>query len=288
MVKKILALFLSVLCMALIACGAMAEAEDSEERVVDLCHLFSESEVAQMNAKIDAIRTKYKMDCAIVTSAEVPENLSYATEEATQKYADDYYEEHGYGEGVELDGFIYLIDMKNRLPYLGTAGVMIDYISDRRLTKLMDVVDVWLQKGQYGQSALALLDEMDKILAAGIEEGHFRYDSKTGVRITGLYNRLTAGETILAGAAGLAAMLILGFSVWARYNLKKSTYKFNRETQSSVHLNRDEKIFLRQHVTRTHLSSGGGGRGVGGGGSGSGVHISSGGMSHGGGGGHHF
>ena len=287
MVKKIQALFLSALCVMLIAFGAMAE--DSEARVVDLCGLFSESEVAQMNAKIDAIRTKYKMDCAIVTSDQVPENLSYATEEATQKYADDYYDEHGYGEGVELDGFIYLIDMKNRLPYLGTAGVMIDYISDRRLEKLMDVVDVWLQKRQYGQSALAMLDEMDKILAAGIEEGHFRYDSKTGIRLTGLYNKLTTGEMILAGAMGLAAMLILGFSVWARYNLKKSTYKFNRETQSSVRLTRDEKIFLRQHVSRVHIpSGGGGGRSGGGGGSGSGVHISSGGMSHGGGGGHHF
>ena len=287
MVKKIQALFLSALCVMLIAFGAMAE--DSEARVVDLCGLFSESEVAQMNAKIDAIRTKYKMDCAIVTSDQVPENLSYATEEATQKYADDYYDEHGYGEGVELDGFIYLIDMKNRLPYLGTAGVMIDYISDRRLEKLMDVVDVWLQKRQYGQSALAMLDEMDKILAAGIEEGHFRYDSKTGIRLTGLYNKLTTGEMILAGAVGLAAMLILGFSVWARYNLKKSTYKFNRETQSSVRLTRDEKIFLRQHVSRVHIpSGGGGGRSGGGGGSGSGVHISSGGMSHGGGGGHHF
>lgn len=282
MVKKIRTLILCALCGLLLCSAAMAET-----RVIDLCGIFTEKEIAQMEEKIAAIREKFGMDCAVVTSDLVPENLRYETEEETQAYADAWYEDHDYGEGDDQAGLIYLIDMKNRLPYIGTAGVMIDYISDRRLKDLMKTADPYLQKGQFGASALAVLDKLSGILAKGIEEGHFRYDSETGKRLTGLYNKLTTGEIVLSSVAGVITMLALGFGIWARYNLKRSTYHFNKETQSSVSLSRDEKIFLRQHVTRTHISSGGS-RGGGHGGGGSGVHISSGGMSHGGGGGHHF
>ena len=287
MVKKGFALILCTLCCLLALSGALAE-QDQDARVVDLCGLFTEDEIGWLEEKIVFIREMYGMDCAVITSRQVPDNRSYNTEEATRAYADAWYEEHGYGEGEDRAGLLYLIDMNNRLPYISTAGVMIDYISDKRLNQLLDTVDPYLQQGKYGSSAQALLDKLESILAKGIEEGHFRYDSATGERLTGLYNKLTTGEILVAGIAALAVMSVVGFSNWARYNLKRSTYHFNKDTQSSVNMTQDEKTFLRQHVSRTHISSGSRGGGGHGGGCGSGVHFSSGGMSHGGGGGRHF
>lgn len=257
--------------------------------VIDECRLFTDGEIARMEQLIEEIRQKYRMDAVVLTTEKVPDNRSSYSEEQTMDYADEYFDRNGYGLGQDRDGLLYLIDMNNRVSYLSTSGIMIDYISDNRREELLDAADTYLYQGKYGQAAIALLEKLKGILGKGIEEGHFRYDDVTGERLTGIYNRLTKSEMLAAAAAGVAIAALMYGMVAARYGLKRETYRFDKQTQSSVHYTRDEKTFLRQHVTRTHISSGGGGgsRSGGGGGHGSGVHISSGGGTHGG-GGHHF
>lgn len=278
--------FAALLCLLLLLPLASL-AESAESRVTDDAGLFTEAEIAQMEEQIAAFRNKYQMDCAVLTTRSVSANRDYDKMEQTVAYADKYYEDHGYGMGEDRAGILYMIDMKNRVSYVSTAGVMIDYITDKRKEELLSSADDSLAKGRYGRAALALLKTLASIVSRGLTEGRFRYDDVTGERLTGLYNRLTTGELILAGGVGIGAAAILLLTVIARYKLKRTTYRFNKATQSSVSLSRDEKIFLNSRVTRTRISSGGGGRMGGGGGGGSGVHISSGGMSHGG-GGHHF
>ncbi len=273
---------LLVMILLLLPMGALAA-----EAVVDECGLFTAAEIAQMETLIGEIRETYQMDAAVLTTKEVPANRSSESEEKTQAYADDYYDQNGYGLGEDRAGILYMIDMKNRVLYISTNGVMIDYISDSRLEDLLDTAYEYAGSKKYGQSAIAVLQQLKSILSRGIEEGHFRYDDVTGERLTGLYNKLTGGEMIVAGIAGIAALLIMYFSVTAKYELKHGTYRFDKDTQSSVELSRNDKTFLRETVTRTRISqsSGGGGHG-GGGGRGSGVHRSSGGGFHGGGGRH--
>ena len=256
-------------------------------RVIDECGLFSDDETARMEELIEQIRQKYQMDALVLTTEKVPYNRTSDSEEQTMDYADEYFDRNGYGLGEDRAGLLYLIDMHNRVSYVSTSGVMIDYISDSRREEMLDAADEYLYRGRYSQAAVALLEKLQGILSRGIEEGHFRYDDVTGERLTGLYNRLTGNETVLAAAAGLGAAVLMYGIVATKYGLKRETYRFNRQTQSDVNYTRDERIFLRQHVTRTHISSGGGGGSRSGGGSGSGVHISSGGGVHGG-GGHHF
>lgn len=259
-----------------------------EARVFDDAGLFSDAEEAALQARIVSIREKWQIDPVIVTSYAVPDNRSSSSEEKTMAWADDYYDQGGFGLGEDKAGFLYLIDMNNRVSYISTGGVMIDYVSDRRKERLLSNADEFLGEGEYGKAAMAVLQSAEKMMQDGIEEGHFRYDEVTGKRLTGLYNRLTRGEIILAAACGLGAAGLLGGIVGARYGLAIETYKFNKLTQSKVKLSRNDKTFLRQTVTRTRIpQNSGGGRGGGHGGGGSGVHISSGGVSHGG-GGHHF
>ena len=257
-------------------------------RIWDECGLFDDSEKLQISTLISKIRAEYEMDVGVLTTNQVPKNKNERSEDQTAKYADAWYEDKGMGLGEDRAGLLYVIDMNNRVSYISTAGVMIDYINDSRKEELLSAADVGLGKGKYGSAATMLLHKLTTILSRGIQEGHFRYDDVTGERLTGLYNKLTTGEIVLVGAGGVlaAGLTVLGINI--RYGLKRKTYKFNRDTQSSVNYTVNEKTFLRQTVTRTPISSGGGGRGGGGGGGrGSGVHISSGGMSHGG-GGHHF
>ena len=264
------------------------DAGTGSRRVFDDAGLLTGAEEAALQTRIDAMREKWQIDAVVVTSYAVPDNRSSSSEEKTMAWADDYYDQGGFGLGEDRAGFLYLIDMHNRVSYISTGGVMIDYVSDRRKERLLSNADEFLGEGEYGKAAMAVLQSAEKMMQDGIEEGHFRYDEATGKRLTGLYNKLTRGEIILAAVCGLGAAGLLGGIVGARYGLAIETYKFNKLTQSKVKMTRNDKTFLRQTVTRTRIPQNtGGGRGGGHGGGGSGVHTSSGGFSHGG-GGHHF
>jgi len=278
-----------------------AETADTEETaeetgapapVVDDAGLLSDDEIAEIEEKIEEIREKYDMDAVVVTTYDVPKNAYSSSMEETRNWADDFYDDNGYGLGEDRAGILYLIDMRNRVSYVSTAGVMIDYISDDRLEELLDTADAYLYYRRYGDAAMSVLDKLEDILNRGIEEGHFRYDEATGERLTGLYNKLTASETAAAGVCGGLVTAVIILIVSGKYALRRETYKFNKLTQSRMTLTQDEKTFLRQDVTRVRMPQGGGGGGRSGGGGyhgggGSGVHTSSGGFSHGG-GGHHF
>ncbi len=281
MVRRIMGAVLCVLLLlpALALAGAP---------VVDQCELFTADEINEMEELIAQIRVDYQMDAVVLTSSTVPKNASYESLANSQDYADEYFDQNGYGLGEDQAGILYLIDMKNRVSLLSTRGVMIDYITDKRREAILDAAGTHLAAGHYGAAAIAVLRKVQDFLRQGIEDGSFRYDLLTGERLTGLYNSLTRGEMILGGVAGLAAALILYFSVAAKYQLRRSTYRFSKDTQSERTLTKDEQTFLRQTVHRVPISSGGGrgGRGGGGRSGGSGVHISSGGGVHGGGGRH--
>ena len=280
--KRAFALMLALLCLLAISAAPAEEIG----LVNDEAGLYTAAEIAQMEAIISRIRTKYQMDAVVLTTNDVP--YSYGDDSVTVAWADAWYENHGCGLGQDRAGILLILDMTNRYNYLSTAGVMIDYMSDSRIESVLTAADDDLHSGRYGRAMIAELRQLEAFCAEGIEEGNFRYDEVTGERLTGLYNKLTRREAILAGAGGLGAALILILTVTARYGLKGGTYHYPLKENASVQMTRDDEVFQRQTVHRTRISSGGGGGRSGGGHSGgSGVHFSSGGMSHGG-GGHHF
>ena len=274
MMKRMLCLAAALL---LLPCLAMAG-----EMVVDDAGLFTQAEIRQMEEIITRIRDTYQMDAVVVTSRAPGYN-------DTQDFADLYYERNGYGLGDDKAGLLYLIDMRNRVPCISTSGVMIDYITDSRLNELFDCSYDLLAGGQYGQSTITLLTRLESFLRKGRQEGSFRYDAETGERLSGLYNVLTGGETLVAALAGLAVAAVLYMAVTARYNLKGGAYRYDLAGNTSCQLTRDDETFLRQNVVRTRNTpppQGGGGGGSSG--SGSRVHTSSSGGVHGGGVGRKF
>lgn len=274
MVKKLLPLLLALLLLPVIA---LADAQ-----VIDRANLFSGNEISQMSTIIDKIESKHQVDIVVLTTNDVPTDNS---EEMwrVRDYADDFYDQGGYGMGKDHSGLLILLDMHNRVLWLSTGGVMIDYITDSREEAIIDAGYDDLRRGNYGQAIIASLLKVEHYMDKGRQEGTFRYDEATGERLSGMYNALTSGEMLFAAVAGVGAAVVLWLSVSGAYNLGGSTYSYDLNANSSVELIRDEEHFVRQYTTRTRRassssSSGGGSSG------GSGVHRSSGGVSHGGGG----
>jgi len=265
-----------LLAFMLAPCVALAAS-----RVFDEAGLMKTSEVWQLEEKISSIQQAYQVDVIVLTSYDAPYDQSLS-------YADKYYVNHGFGMGEDDAGFLFFIDMRNRVPTIYTRGVMIDYITDSRLDKLLDCGYDDLADGRYGRAAMTVLQQLEKYLRQGREEGSFRYDAQTGQRLSGLYNTLTSAELGIAAIVGAVAGLLVLLIVRSRYNLKGNTYRYDLTDHASRTLTVDDEQFLRQHVTRHVKEQHHSGGSSGGGGSGSAVFRSSGGGFHGGGSGRKF
>ena len=274
MVKRLICLLAACL-MLMMPIAALADA-----RVFDDANLFTSAEIQQLEAYAEQLWADYGMDVLVLTSEKAPLNDSL-------DFADLFYEDHAVSE----DGLVYFIDMRNRVPTISTSGKMIDYITDYRLDVLLDAGYDDLARGRYGSAAMTVLRRLNTYLGQGREEGSYRYDAVTGVRLTEEYNRLTSYEIAIAAVVGAAVAMIIVASVSGSYSLKGGTYRYDLNGNAARTLTRDEEQFVTQRVTRhrnepTHTSSGShtshsSGRG-------SSVHHSSSGRSHGGGSGRKF
>lgn len=276
MVRKLLPVLLALLMLPVIA--------TADAQVIDDANLFSSADVAQMNEIISRIEREHQVDMVVLTTYVVPDDYSESMWKV-RDYADDYYDNGGYGMGADNSGMLILLDMNNRVMWLSTGGVMIEYINDSREEDILDRAYSYLSYGDYGKAMTAALSRVETLMKKGRAEGTFLYDEVTGERLSGIYNALTKGEIGVAAVAGGAVALVIFLSVSGSYNLKGSTYSYDRAANTSVTLTRDDETFLRQFSRRSprntgsHGPSGGGGRS-----GGSGVHRSSGGVRHGGGG----
>ena len=97
---------------------------------------------------------------------------------------------------------------------------------------------------------------------------------------------------LIAAAVGLVVAVVMYTSVSGKYNLKGSTYRYDRGANTDCQFTKNEEQYLRQSTNVMRHATNNGGRSGGGysGGSsrGSSVHRSSGGRSHGGGVGRRF
>ena len=277
MVKKLLILLTMLLLLPVIALA--------DQQIIDNANLFSGSEMLEMEAVIERIESAHQVDMVILTTNDVPDDYSESMWRI-RDYADDFYDNGGYGMGPDFSGMLILLDMNNRAIWLSTGGVMIEYINDMREEAILDRAYEHLSYGGYASGVQAALERVEYYLNKGRAEGTFLYDEATGQRLSGIYNALTSGEIMLAGGVAAAAALVVYLCVHGSYNLKGSTYSYDKDANFSVYLTKDDETFVRQSVTRVpiHVHSDGHGSSGGGRSGGSGVHRSSSGRSHGGGG----
>jgi len=278
LVKKLLPIMLALLLLPVIV---LADAQ-----VIDNANLFTSADILRMEEIIARIEAEHQVDMVVLTTYDVPDDYSESMWRV-RDYADDYYDNGGYGMGPDFSGMLILLDMNNRVMWLSTGGVMIDYITDAREEDILDRAYSSLSYGRYGDAMIAALNRVEYYMNKGRQEGSFRYDEVTGQRLSGYYNTLTGAEIGIAMLAGGGIALVIWLSVGGSYSLKGKTYKYNLSENSSLQLTRDDEEFVRQFSHRTLRNTGNGSSGGSSGGGrsgGSGVHRSSGGRSHGGGG----
>ena len=271
---SLLLIFLLFLSFALTAYGA----QEPPDYVVDYAGLLTDAEEEALQQRVQESKAEFKLDIVIVTI--------YGTgSKNVQEYADDFYDQNGYGYGANKSGILLLLDMEAREWYMSTCGDAIYIFTDYGLSLLGDAILPQLSEGDYSGAFHTWLDSLSPFVDAYRNhapiDGYVQpddYESPYGDETVYYQEPLVKHPFLVALIIGLAVSAAAVLIMAGRMN----TAKFQKGAQDylksgSFRLRQRSDMFLYSRVTRRakpkENTPGGGG---------SSVHRSSGGVRHGG------
>ena len=280
--KRLTTLLLTLLMVLALAAPVFAAAP----KIIDNADLLTDAEEADLEAKAQDLADRYDMDVAILTV-----DSTYGS--YIESYADDYYDNNGYGIGPDYSGVLLVLAMDTREWAISTCGDAIYALTDYGIEALFRAMATDLSYDEYYAAFDTYLDELPQYFDAfqngepidgyhddydgpgsyepGTRDEVIYYDREPGL---GDYLRIIFVSLLIGGAVGGIAILIMrGQMNTATAQTGAASYL----TEGSFRLNRNLDLYLYSRVNRVRRqenSSRGGG---------SGVHRSSGGRSHGGG-----
>ena len=278
MKRKIISALLTGLLLVSLVCSVAAS---SLPLVIDNAQLFTADECAALETDAQSLRTQYETDVVILTVT----NLDGKT---AQDYADDYYDNNGYGYGAKGTGILFLLSMEEREWYISTCGDMIYAVTDYGIQQLGEEALWYLSDGEYYSAFSAYLDCLTGYLEAYQQgapiDGYADYsgDYYHGDQEEIVYYEEEFTPSIfLSFIIGIIVASISLLIMRASMNTKRQQRSASGYMRSnSFHLRSHQDLFLYSNISKVkrqqNNTSGGGG---------SSVHRSSGGRRHGGGGG---
>ncbi len=244
---------------------------DTSLKVYDDANLLTEEEERLLKVEIDTFIEKYDMDMVLVTTND---NSSAGS---TKHYAQDFYDNNGFGIGNTNDGILLLIDKTygNNELWVVTTGEAILVYDDGRIDIILDNVVASKPNGYYSMFSSFIStasNYADKGVSPSNKDSYI--DSNGDLRHKRVFPWLLITIITL-----IVPSVIVGILVAKNKMIKKATQATAYLDQNSVEYTRKEDRFITTHTSSTYIP-----RDTGSGGGGSSIHSSHSGVSHGGGG----
>ncbi len=246
------------------------------QKVYDQAELFSVSQKEDLQRKAEELSESLKLDMIIVT-------IDDSKGKTSREYADDFYDENGFGYGEKADGVLLLIDMANREIYISTCGKGINYLTDARIESILDSIYPHLTNESYSDGAMAFLSSVEYYVQQGLptkqytqEPAQLPKDEQSQLPVETEFRRANRILIYLMIAFTIGGISVI---VMAANNKGVSSTHANTYLQNnSFNLLDRQDRHINTRVTHTTINTNSGGS------SSSTTHRSSSGRSHGGGG----
>ena len=192
--KRILVWILAVAwCLGLVG-NAYGESDIAIEafdgkRIFDMAGLLDKEYVQEAREVINQYQDTYHLDIVVVTTDDAKGKTATA-------YADDFYEECGFGQGKGKNGILFLIDMDNRELVFSTDGAAIRIFTDQRIESMLDGVYEGASREDYRASVESFLRDVEQYCKAGIPGNQYNYNTETGE--ISVYRSIRWYEALLA------------------------------------------------------------------------------------------
>lgn len=248
--------FLGLLLALLLFVGLSLSVGAAAPRLVDEADLLTAAEETELLTRLDEVSTTYGADVVVVT-------VDSTGGTSPMAYADDYFDDNGYGQGADRAGVLLLVSMAQRDWWISTSGFCIEALSDDTIAYIGESITPDLSAGDYPAAFATYVEECAYYL-----DGHLNgFPFPTGMML------------VVALVIGLVVALIA--TLIMRGQLKSVRPQRAAESYvrtGSLAVTDARELYLYRQVDRRlrpQNTSGSGSR----------THTSSSGRSHGGGGG---
>ena len=249
--KRVFSLVLILILIISLSCTVSA----ANTRVVDEPGVLSASEVRKLSETAQALADSYGIDAVIVI-------VNTLNGKSSQAYADDYFDDNGYGVGSSDSGVLLLVAIKEREWYVSTHAEGIDAVTYDEIGHLEEQMSVHLSNGDYYAAFTVYLNFLET------EFDYYR-TFEHGFTFEGFAIQLLIALVIGAVIAGIALLIMRSRMNTAKQQSGAASYMVS----SSYDLYRCHDIFLYSKTTKTPKAQNN---------SGGSTHRSSSGRSHGG------
>lgn len=203
--------------------------------IVDEAGYLTDTEIAELTARLDSIRSRYNFDVAVY----IEDTMSGYDAEST---ADDIYDYKGYGMGAGYDGIMLYLSKNPRKYHYTTCGYGITVFSDRGLEYLDSKVLPYLQNDDYAAAVAEYADTCEEFLGYAVEGEP--YDEKDGT------SKLLAIAAVILAPFGISG-IATGAKSKKMNTAVKQNYADSYIKRDSMNLTRSQDIFLYSVVNRT-------------------------------------
>lgn len=250
MKKKIFAA-ISVLLLSVMMLLPTFAADGSKvgRRLVDNAGLLSESEKQSLSDELDEISDRQAFDVVIVTT----DSLDGKT--ATE-YADDYYDENGYGYNYDRDGVMLLVSMEDRDWAISTCGLGIEAFTDAGQSYISDLFLPELSNGYYAEAFQIFAEQCDSFVTKA-RQGE-PYDSSSLPSESGSYDGSRSWTDALSvvwipislAIGFVIALLVVGVMKSSMKTVRRQAAAQDYLKAGSLNLTDSRDVFLYRKVDR--------------------------------------
>ena len=278
MKRKVISVVLFMLMLAVLPVTCFAQMS----LVQDQAGLMNADQQAILDQKAYELSEAYRMDIVIVTT-----NSNDGKD--VQSYADDFFDENGYGADKDDSGILLLVSMDTREWAFSTSGNGIYAFTDYSLEVLSEELIPYLSSGEYYEGFSHYLSCLPTYLDAFQDgkpvDGYASdYDPSSTEDVVYYEEPLTWSDAIIFSS--IIGLVVAGISVavmvFSMNTKRRQSGAGDYLVDNSFQLQTNRDYFLFSNVTKTKRVEQDNSNGGSHGGGGSHVHTSSSGRSHGG------
>ena len=123
--------------------------------LADNADLLTDAEEALLLDKLNEISSRQQFHVVVVTASDVDGRSS-------MDYADDFYDDNGYGLGEDRSGALLLINMEDREWWISTCGFGVTALSDDDIDVIGEEITPDLTDGNYYEAFVMFAEECDR------------------------------------------------------------------------------------------------------------------------------
>lgn len=217
------------------------DAEEDKLRIVDWADLLTDDEETALSEQLDEISNRQQLDVVVVTVDSLEGSSVVA-------YADDFYDDNGYGFGEEKDGILFLISMEERDWCISTSGYGITAFTDAGQEYMAEEFVPYLSDGEYAEAFQVFAGQCDDYITQARTGTPYDVDNVPVVPFSPL------GALIIAVLIGFViAVIVTGFMRLGLHSVHSEPAAGSYMKKDSLRLTKNYELFLYRNVTRTEI-----------------------------------